>query len=316
MRNFKLKTLAAAAGLAVVLCSPARAQQALQGLEWKDPVLVVAGQGPAPASLDSLMADKISAGAPTAAESVPSIRAQGIQEAAASLGTRAGLAKGLSDLSAALERRQRVMSADFDFSKVALSVPMRVGTPATAPNPKTGNGEYAMILPPVILEGEDADSFPSDDEMRIADRVYKIHANAKLIPVDKATGHPAVPSWRDYLIFSFQEVQPVHPSLLPRTEGERAIWNQWIKRGWDEGIKQSSEMFDGGWAKLNRDFKGMLNYRLAYDQGLATRPEVAGVFMGVTGGGSEMRLNDRTVRITDHSALVPDTKKWSTLAPK
>ena len=315
MNHQKLKFGAA---LAMVLGAAAVHSQALTAGQWQQDVKVVAaGQGAAPPSLAALLADNVKATqSALAIAEVPGIRAAAIQEAAASVGARAGLARGLTDIDAALKRQTGVLDATYNFTSLAMSVPMRPGLPATYPNPKTGNGEFAMILPAVILEGLDADSFPSDEEMRIADRTFKIYEKARLVPVDKATGRPAVPDWRDYLVFSFREVEMPHPSLLPRTEGEKALWNEWVKRGWDEGMTQAKQLLDGGWSRLNRDFKGMLNYQRAYAQGLVTRPQVAGVNMGVTGGGTEMRINDRTVRITDHSALVPDTSRWSTNDPK
>lgn len=313
MRMIKVKTLV----LAVLSTAAIGAYAQTAGLQWQEPKVVVPGQGVAPPGLISILADSVkpTASALSVAE-VPLIRAQAIQEAAASLGARAGLAKGLTDIDAALKRQTATMDATYNFSSVVLSVPMRPSLPATYPNPKSGNGEYAMILPPIIVEGFDADSSPSDEEMRIADRTYKIHERARLLPVDKATGRPAVPDWRDYLVFSFREVEMPHASLLPKTDGEKIIWNDWVNRGWGEGMLQAKQLMDGGWNRLNRDFKGMLNYQRAYSQGLATRPQVAGVNMGVTGGGTEMRINDRTVRITDHSSLVPDTSRWSTRDPK
>ena len=313
-KNKKIKILALSC---LMIGSYSNAQSIISGLDWQEPKVVLPGQYPVP-TLGSILSGSVH-GQDSVANGgmeVPTIRGQAIQEAAASLGARAGLARGLSDLDASLKKQVATMDANYNFSALALSVPMREGLPATAPNPKTGNGEYAMILPPVIVEGNDSDSFPNDDEMRIADRVYKIYNKARLIPVDKDTGRPVVPDWRDYLIFSYQEVQMPHPSLLPRNDAEKRLWDEWVKKGWDEGMLQSKQLFDGGWSRLNRDFKGMLNYRLAYSQGLVTRPQVAGVNMGVTGGGTEMRLNDRTVRITDHSSLVPDTGKWSTTVPK
>lgn len=312
LRNLSLVCLAVLATTSV-----SHAQGVIGGLEWQEPKIVVPGQGISTPALNSILADQVKpAASALAVAEVPTIRAQAIQEAAASLGARAGLAKGLSDLDGALKRQVVIMDSSYNFTALALSVPMKPGLPATGPNPHTGNGEYAMVLPPVIVEGRDSDSFPNEDEMRIADRVYKIYNKARLIPVDKATGRPVVPDWRDYLVFSFQEVQMPHQILLPKTDGEKIIWNEWVKKGWDEGTQQAKQLFDGGWSRLNRDFKGMLNYRLAYSQGLVTRPQIAGVNMGVTGGGTEMRVNDRTVRISDHSSLVPDTSRWSTTAPK
>lgn len=303
--------------VALALTAGVHAQGVVGGLDWREPKIVVPGQGAPSPSLSAILAENVRAGgpAPTSAE-VPTIRAQAVQEAAASLGARAGLARGLGDLDAALRKQAAAMDLNYNFSALALSVPMRPGQPATYPAPRTGNGEYAMILPPVIVEGQDSDSFPNEDEMRIADHVYKIHDKARLVPVDKKSGRPAVPDWRDYLVFSFQEVQMPHSTMMPKNDAEKAIWNEWVKKGWQEGMAQAQQLFDGGWSRLNRDYKGMLNYRLAYSQGLVTRPQASGVNMGVTGGGTEMRVNDRVVRITDQAALVPDTTRWSTNRPK
>ncbi len=275
----------------------------------------IAGQGAAPLGLAAIMADQIKPAKLDELAKIPTIRAEAIQEAAASLGARSGLARWLHDMAVALEKNEKHLQI-YDFEKLALSVPVNSGMPMTPPNPKTGNGEYAMMLPPVLLEGRDADSFPNADEMRIADRLYKIHAKARLIPVDKASGKPAVPHWRDYLTFSFERPQMPHASLLPKNEAEKTLWNEWVKKGWAEGVEQGKGMFDAGFARLERDFHGMLKYRLAYAQGVITRPLVAGQKMGVTGGGAEMRVNDRIVRITDHSSLVADPGKWSENEPK
>lgn len=311
------KNVFSAMFLAIAALSGTVSAGGIGGLEWQEPKIVMPGDSVSTPALSALLADQVKPASNfVGATDVPTIRAQALQEAAASLGARAGLARGLSDLSAAMAKQAAVMDSSYRFSALALSIPMRQALPATYPDPYVGNGEFAMVLPPVIVEGRDSDSFPSDDELRIADRVYKIYNKARLIPVDKKTGAPVVPDWRDYLVFSFQEVQLPHPTLLPKNDSERVIWNEWVKRGWEEGLLQSRQLFDGGWARLNRDFKGMLNYRLAYSQGLVTRPVLASTNMGVTGGGTEMRINDRTVRISDHSALVPDTTKWTSITPK
>lgn len=293
----------------------AQAQNATGALAWQPPKVVVAGQtATAPVDLPKLMADQVTPANAIAVAEVPTIRAEALQEAAASLGARAGLARKLHEIATALERQTMVLDKTYNFMSVALSVPMNPNEPATEPDPAK-NGEYAMVLPPVILEGRDSDALNGDDEMRIADRTYRIFSRARLVPVDKKTGKPAVSNWRDYLIFSFQEVQMPHPSMLPKNDAEKTIWNEWIQKGWRDGEEQGVQMFEAGLARLNRDFKGMLNYRLAFAQGLVSRPMVAGVNMGVTGGGQEMRVNDRVVRITDHSSLIPEPAHWLRKTP-
>lgn len=269
---------------------------------WAPPKLIVAGSGVyAPPGLSSIMADSVRPGASDTSEEVPGIRADGIREAAASIGARLGLANKLHEIAKSLKKEEARFDKVYNFSTLALR----------------GNSvsERAVVLPPVLLDGLDADSLPSEDEMRIADRTYKIHAKERLLPVDKKSGFPVMPNWRDYLVFAFNEVEMPHESLLPKTAGEKALWDKWVMSGWKEGLEQGQRMFDLGFARLDRDFHGMLKYRLAYSQGLITRPKVAGVNMGTTGGGNEMRLNDRVIRITDHSALVPDEKKWLTAKP-
>ena len=309
-----LKITALAAALAgsfaaVAADSPVNGQSAITG---EAPKMFVAGQTEAPMELQDLMSDKIKGSKLDKVGDIPLIRAEAIKEAAASLGARDGMAKMLHDLATVIEKKHgRTLDAQFDFVKLALSVPVEPGKPMDPANPYAGNGEFGMILPPVILEGRDADSFPNEDEMRISDKIYKIHAKARLVPVDKQTSRPVVPNWRDYLIFTFPEIQLPHESLLPRNAQEKALWDEWVKKGWLDGQKQAQTMFKDGFARLKRDYNGMLNYKLAYVEGKVTRPMVAGVKMGVTGGASEMRINDRVVRITDHSSFVTDPAKWT-----
>ena len=281
------------------------------GITGEQPRLLVAGETKTPPDLSSLLSGQIKGSQLEKEGGIPLIRAEAIKEAAASLGARDGMAKVLDEVAVALKKQASLLDAQYDFSKLALSIPKDPSRALGRANPYQENGEFGMILPPVVLTGADADSFPSEDEMRIADQTYKVYAKSRLIPVDKATGYPVVPNWRDYLIFSFPEIQLPHESLLPRTEQERALWDEWVKKGWADGQRLGRTMFNDGFARLRRDFNGMLNYRLAYGEGMITRPQVAGVNMGVTGGGSEMRINDRVVRITDHSAFITDKTLWA-----
>ena len=272
------------------------------------PKVFIAGETEQPPNLNQLMNTNGSKFA--RADEIPLIRAEAIKEAAASLGARGGLARKLHEISEILNAKKDVLDRQFDFAKLTLSIAMEKGKPLTHPDPKNGNGEYAMILPPVVVTGVDADSFPNEDEMRIADRTYKIINKAKIVPVDKQTKLPVVPNWRNYLIFSFTEIQKPHESLLPRNESEKRLWDEWVKKGWDDGYKLGDRMFKDGYAKLRRDFAGMEEYHLAYSEGKISRPQVAQLFMGITGGGTELRENDRVVRITDHSSFETNSDKW------
>lgn len=303
-----------AIALVFAMCSPSAFAQATYNIQGFEQPKTIAAGSQATMPLESLLADNIkSAPNVNAMTEVPLIRAEALQETAVSLGARAGLAKRLSEITLSIDKQRDVYDKSFNFTRLTIAIP---STPEQATTgPKGSNGESAMVLPPILLDGREADSIPNEDEMRLADRIYKIHQKARLVPVDKKTGTPAVPNWRDYLIFSFQEVQMPHPALLPRNDAEKALWNEWIQKGWNAGIKQADSLFETGFSRLKRDFHGMLKARLAFSQGLLTIPMVAGVNMGVTGGGTEMRINDRVIRITDQSTLVPDPSRWSSRNP-
>lgn len=278
--------------------------------DWEPAKPFVAGKSSEPLPLNSLMADQVKGNSFAMSAAIPPIRASEIQKEASQLGSQSGMVRRLRDYELSLKKQINFLDRSYDFSKLALSVPMDATKPATNPDPRSGNGEYAMVLPAVLLEGHDADSFPNDDEMRIADRTYKLHAKERLVPVDKKTGRPVVPTWRDYLIISFDEVKMPYESLLPKNDAEKALWNYWVQKGWAMGKEQADAIYQDRWATLNRDFIGMLNVRQANSEGRLSKPKVAGLNMGVTGGGSEMRVNDRVLKIVDHSALVADPKKW------
>lgn len=306
-----MKKIAFAAGMCALM-SGAYAQQAAieAGSSWETPKLYVTGKSAEPPSMSALMADQIKGSTFSSSVQIPTIRAEAIQETAAGVGARAGMARRLRDYSISLKKQSAYLDSNYDFSKLAISVPMDASKPATKPDPRSGNGEFAMILPAVLLDGHDADSFPTEDEMRIADHTYKVYAKSRLVPVDKKTGKPVVPTWREYLDFTFPEVQMPHSSLLPKNEAEKALWNQWVQDGWRRGEMQADAMFDQGMARLKRDFHGMLKGIQANGEGRFSRPKVAGINMGVTGGGQEMRVNDRVLRIVDHEALIADPAKW------
>lgn len=269
-------------------------------------------QAAEPPTLNVLMADQIKGSSfATATSSVPTIRAEAIQQAAAGIGARAGMARRLRDYELSLGKIQSQLDADYDFTKLAIPVTVDPAKPAKGANPRKGDGEYAMILPAVLLDGRDSDSAPNEDEMRFADRTYDLHAKERLVPVDKKSGRPVVPTWRDYLVMSYPQVQTPHASMLPQNDAEKALWNAWVQDGWKKGQEQADAMYADANSRLKRDYHGMLKGHQARREGRMTETRVAGLQMGVTGGGKTMRVNDRVIRIVDHSGLVADPKKWN-----
>lgn len=312
-----MKKIAMAAAL-LALTAGAQAQEAgtNASISFSEPKLYVTGKSPEPPTMGALMADQIKGNSLTTAASIPTIRAEAIQETAAGVGARAGMARRLRDYALSLEKMQSQLDADYDFTKLTLPVAADPSKSSTKPTSRAAKGEFAMILPAVLLDGRDADSAPNENEIRIAERIYTLHAKERLVPVDKKSGRPVVPTWRDYLVMSFPQVQMPHASLLPQNDAEKALWNAWVQDGWRKGQEQADAMYLSGSSRLERDYHGMVKGLLANREGRLSVTRVAGLNMGVTGGGNNMRINDRVIRIVDHAGLVADPKKWTESADK
>lgn len=238
--------------------------------------------------LKDLMSNTISGNNSLAKEisEVSIMRRNGIIEIAGSLGMSAGLMKRMSEYKAELEQESGALDNLYNFSFV-----------------KIDNG----VLPPVLTEGLANYAQNNDDEVRIADIMYKIEAKAKFVSV--------YPTWRNYLVFNLVPFDSPENAYLPKTPGENAIWDEWVKKGWEQGVRQANEIFESSYNRLKRDYKGMLTYKNLAAQGLITKPVIAKANLGVTGGGNEMSINDQIFRISDHSALNPNQKEWKTEMP-
>ncbi len=220
-------------------------------------------------------------------DEIPWVRAQAIQDAAASYGAQAGLAARARQINEELRLGGGQYDRVFNFSAVMLE---------------------PGFLPPVISEGRDAYNQPSDFQVRAADRLYKIEFPARLVNVP--------PRWQAYLFVPESAPQAPDRTSLPKTRAEKALWDQWAARGWEKGQAMAEETFRSNMGRLKRDFEGMLRYKTLYAQGLVTKPVLAKSVLGVTGGGDEMAVGDRIYEVTDKAKLNPDKAKWSTPAPR
>jgi len=239
-----------------------------------------------PASLNDVLSDSILKQKNQKAE-IPWVRAQTIQEAAASYGAQAGMAARARQLNEELRRNAGQYDRVFNFSAVMLE---------------------PGFLPPVISEGRDAYNQPSDFQVRAADRLYKIEFPARLVNVP--------PRWQAYLFVAESTAQVPDRTALPKNGAEKGLWDEWAARGWQQGQALAEETFRANMGRLKRDFEGMLRFKTLYAQGLVTKPILAKSVLGVTGGGDEMAVGDRIYEVTDKAKLNPDRSKWSTPAPR
>lgn len=215
------------------------------------------------------------------------LRRPAMQEAATAYGARAGLAYGSRQINRKLEASASQLTRTYDFQGLMIQGP---------------NG--VMVQPPVIVEAVDAwESFDAGKTLRVADTVYEI--------VEQARFSSVAPMWQTYLISNFEEAQTPPDALLPRDESEKAAWSQWVTEGWKKGLEQAEETFQANLDRLNRDYTGMIRYRVLLEEGKVSAPVLAEGNLGNTGTGLDMRVNDRAIRITRDPTLQVNPTGWS-----
>lgn len=214
------------------------------------------------------------------------LRAPAMRDAALSYGARAGLAWTSRGINEQLRSRAAELTKTYDFNRVLIRTPSQ-----------------ATILPPVISEAKETyETADAGKTLRVADTVYEIVEQARFVPI--------APLWHSYLVRSYTAPENPPDTLLPKSDGERDAWRRWVTEGWDMGIKQAQEIFDADLRRLERDFVGMVRYKALLEEGKVSAPVVAEGNLGVTGNGTDMRVNDRALRITKDPTLQTPTKGW------
>lgn len=238
-------------------------------------------------NLNELLSDNIrKRGEAANSDSVSEMRRQALVDMGFSVGSSSGLVSRMSEIRKEVNANASQLDHLFNFTKVTID-----------------NG----VLAPVLSEGLSNYAQESDDEVRIADKIYKIEAPAKFVSV--------YPTWRSYLIFSYPTHEIPPAAYLPKDSAEKSIWDRAVKDGWVSGVKQANNIFESSYNRLERDYKGMIKYKILLAEGLITPTVIAKQNMGVTGGGNEMSINDQVFRISDHSALNPNKSDWNVEYP-
>lgn len=214
---------------------------------------------------------------------IGALRAHALRETALSLGARGGLAERALQINNALLNYEPLLDKVFQFNGMLLD---------------------NNILPPVLVEARNTLSLSGGDTIRAADRTYKIISQAKFIS--------AAPTWREYLLMAYDIPSMPDRSLLPRNKPEHMMWESDLEEGWKAGLQQAELIFVENVNRLVRDYKGMILYRSLLAQHIVSEPYVAALNMGVTGGGKDLTVNDRLLRITAFPELQADSNNWKT----
>jgi defect-in-organelle-trafficking protein DotC len=214
------------------------------------------------------------------------IRQDSMKEAARSYGARGGLAWRTHQIMIKLDENAPALDKTFNFRRLLITAPSNL-----------------LIEPPVINEALNAFVVSGEgSEAAVSDAVYKISRNARIVAAPR--------HWREYLERSWSDVESPPDILLPETVHERKNWRLWVAEGWQQGIVQADDTFQSDLNRLTADFEGMIRYRNLLAQGKVSAPYAVMVDRGVTGGGSEMRVGDRAVRISGQSQFINQSDIW------
>lgn len=214
------------------------------------------------------------------------IRAEALEEAAVSFGARGGLAKRTYQIRQELDKRSRYLDKVFNFNQLLIAAPSGF-----------------LIEPPIVTESMNAMLVDVDGQTAaVSDKIYNIIRNARIVSAPR--------TWRVYLEREWGEVMPPPDILTPRNDEERALWVEFVEKGWKAGWDQADEIFKDDLARLESDFQGMIRYRMLLAQGMISPPYALQVDRGVTGGGDEMRVGDRAVQITGVPELITGSETW------
>ncbi len=217
----------------------------------------------------------------TSQTKIGKLRARMLKETAMTIGAQGGLAWASDQMNVQMNRDRKYLDSIFNFGAMMLS-----------------HG----VLPPVLEEGDYALNLNDPNTIRVADRTYKIIAQARFATTP--------PNWREYLFMNYPK--PVLPdrSLLPQSPEEQKVWQHYIQVGWQKGVEQSYTIFQQNIARIKRDYSGMIIYRKLLQEKMISPPFVARTELGVTGDGSDMRINDQVLRIVEMPRLQTNSKNW------
>jgi len=214
-------------------------------------------------------------------------RADQLRQSALTYGAQGGLAAHAFAINEMLRHYQAELDSVYDFRSLVLPV---------------GTGQ-TLMRPPIVTQAQMAFALGDNGQVaRETSCIYEITRQAQLASTP--------PNWRTYLVRTWSN--PLRPTDagLPHTAKEVVYWNKWVAEGWAEGEKQAVEIFLSDLGRLQRDIVGMARYRVLLRAGLVEQPRIAFKDQVVNGGGDEMHIGDRVIRITAQPGLQTNRRRW------
>lgn len=212
-------------------------------------------------------------------------RNSAMRDAALAYGMQSGLVRRAFEIRSLLDRHARQLDRVYRFDRLLIE------------------RDGFLIAPPAIAETTAAfQRGPQGMRAATARRVLRIERQSEVL------GGP--PGWRGYFERSWEKPRRPSEVLFPRTDEEIGRWRTWVREGWEDGVRLAEDSFAADLERLNRDFVGIVNWRILEAQRIVTSPDLAVMSRSVVGGGDEMRLDEREITVRAHARLNPVTSDW------
>ncbi|MDF1670169.1 MAG: type IV secretory system conjugative DNA transfer family protein [Roseovarius sp.] len=213
-----------------------------------------------------------------------------LREAAVSYSAQAGYQHRVWEVMRQLERDSGKLSRSFDFNRIAYSAPRETG----------------YILPPVVSRATAAINVDESGQSAVAaDEFYRLEIPGRIVTI--------VPTWRDYLVIPLEEASEPDDNFLPQNKEEKQVFNRFAAEGWQAGVEQADEALSLNFARLRRDYLGMVEYRRMVQAGLVKELVLESSERRSAGEGDELFIGERRVRIVSTARFVRDPKHWKPL---
>lgn len=212
-----------------------------------------------------------------------SVRRSALIDSAFSISVQAGMAYQLRRINIIIDRNSRRLDTIYDFSPLMIE---------------------SRVIPPVIIEAHSIYSQEDNFTIRLSDRFYHIDQQARF------SSRP--PNWRDYLSFEVPKVDrsSLLNRVLPRDEAERQLWKTIATDGWNQGIQQANYIFIAGLDRLNRDFTGMLRFKILELEGKVSMPVISSASLPISNTGDTLVLDETLLRISRLPTFNSDINRW------
>lgn len=164
-------------------------------------------------------------------------------------------------------------------------------------------------LPPVITTAADL-AHVTPNQLRTSFRTFNIIVPARFV------SNP--PGWRAWLLAGLPDnaVEASDISIRPKNRKEQAVWEDAIRRGWQEGRLSADRTLETNFSRLTRDYTGMLRYSTLLQQGMTLAPDVREQQQTVTGSRDELMIGDKVKRIYAPAGFIVDKKQWKPVIRK